>query len=351
MYLLNPYVNNFESALKASEIFKTFTKHLTKFKQPDPPRVRKTKIQGKVVTRRTVKRKRIVYNLPCKLDALPIYIFNKYFEYVMQGVITGQFIFKLPKNRGYIKNELSGSSVKHLRKYGLDPLIHSFKYYMPVIAYNKTVKYGYGKSVMIGLSPKYRELLNKANVDKVAHIAIKVVTPTEVAKILAKQLDCDVDYKIISSIIEHGFSYMANASYYKADTVVYIKNVNNEERVFEFFYLRNNKEDISEQFKFRRKLRVLRKMRKEKYEGYYYAALTQDELKLYKRKKPIRVRMYAIMEEAMLQPTIRGYIIKAKVLKPLYDKLIIEKEIKYAKANTKYIWRWNGERFESPDNS
>lgn len=351
MYLLNPYANNFESAMWMADVFKTFTKHLEVFKQPDPPVERKVRTKKGTVTKRTAKRKRIVYNLPCRLKFLPIFIFNKYFEYVVQGVINGEFTFKLPKDRGYIKNVLSDTPLVQLKRWNLDPLEMRFKYYMTVIEYSKTRKYHYGKSCIIGLSDKYRKQLNSANIRGVAHKGVKIVKPLEVCKILAEQLNCDVDYKLINSIIEHGFSYIANATFYKADSVIFTKSDNLNERVKEFMYIRNNDETVNETLKFRRKLRVLRKMRREKYDGYYYAALTWEQLQAYKKKSPVNVRMYMIMEEAMLNRYPYNYIVKVKVAKPLYDKLIIEKEIKYAKGYTEYIWRRNGERFESIDYS
>lgn len=347
MYLLNPYEsNNFSHAVSCDDIFKTYSKHEEELIEKPVKMTRNATVNGKKVVIRRAKRRPVKKEkkIPGKMDKFPGTVFHMALDLIVMGVIQNKFHFRLPDKKGWIKmkpwDDPAGFKLKKI-----DPLLANFQYQAPCL-FLENAKYD--KSCFISMSKKYVDLLREELYKHSTFQTNKVLTVYGLAKLINKTYP-NVSQNLIVSILRRGFKYLHQGCYFKADFIFYrradIKNYNRD-----YLYVKNIVSSYDQKIKFKRKLRFLDAVRGEKYTGYYYMALTNTEFNNF-NMVPIEAKLHLIMEECMLEPGMRPHIIKVKIRKPLFKKLTILREIKYAKSHTEYIWRWNDQRFESVDNS
>lgn len=324
---LSPHhANNFETAVKVKDIFKDYKRHLPK---------RRIIRNGK----RPIKR-RIIYNKEI-YKVMPLRIFNASIKYIVLGIINGLFRVKLPGKKGYIELADVINKAKYFKRYGLDPLEQNKKAFKVLLTY-KDIKCN------ILISKKYRDILHENIREKDLNFTIKEISLSQIAKKIHKQLYPKLDVKEVYYIILHGFKYICAGLINKVDTAVFSTNGKGKGVDQIFFKISKNKTDRLAQFT--RKTRFLYYMEPLPYSGYYYARLSHEAFNNF-TKNPTTLKLFLYLEEALSEPLKYPHIFRIKVQKPLFKKINIYREINYEKNNTKYIWRWNGQRFESVDNS
>lgn len=349
MYLSNPLGSNFPHAMQCDDIFKTYTKHFEFYKKRKPVTERRVKQKdGSIKIMRRAKRKKVKDTTP-DLNRLPSFVFNRVMKYLFEGILTRKFYLKLPNNKGHIRMEKSKTPEKQFAKHkDIDLLKAGNRYYNMVMTldnYYNVERYHY-----IHLTTHYREIYKEELYKGSTFQTAKSITLNDLAKLVHKDVLSDIDKSLISSIIKWGFKYITNGANANIDTVIYTQSENKNERVVDFAYISTNKLKLNRKDKFINKVRFLNDLRGENYSGYYYASLSHEEFNTF-NKKSFEKKLYLYLEEALVNYNFEPHIIKVKISKPLYKRLIITKDIKYAKSNTEYIWRWDDKRFESVDNT
>lgn len=347
--------SGFHTALNAEEIFEPFTKHLDFFKERKQRTTRKTIVNGKEKIMRKAKRKveKRVFPFKETLESLPKTLFSKTIERLIKGIIMSEFTFKLVNDAGTIKMHKRFDSYHALSKHKeIDALKANFSYYDLIFELAPSARNKYGDKCFITYSKELKALYKKQIESGSTFQTKNIINVYDLSKIIKEEFYPDLDLKLITKIIQHGFKVLVSSIHFDIDACFFTPSKNKNERVTEFVYFCSDlrKVRIPRKLKYIEKLRFLYEEHGKKYNGYYYACLTNEQFNTF-NKKDIDVKLHLIMEETMLVPKICPHIIAVKIHKPLFRRHVINATIKYEKANTKYIWRWNDKRFKSVDNS
>lgn len=272
---------------------------------------------------------------------MPIRVFNAAIKFIVLGVINGSFRLKLPSDRGYIQLADIINKAKYFKRYSLDPLEQNKKAFKLLLTYRNI-------NCNILISKKYRDILHENIKNKDLSFTSREVTLYQVSRKIQQLLYPKMEAKDIYYIILHGFKYICAGVRNDVDTAVFSTNGKNQgvDQVI-FKISKNNPIRLNQ---FNKKIKFLYKLNPEKYTGYYYARLSHEMFNNF-TEGTTTVKLFLYLEEALAEPNKYPHIFKIKVKRPLFKKFNIYREITYEKNNTKYIWRWNGQRFESVDNS
>lgn len=313
---------------------------------------------------------------------LPASVFNSLMTSIFEGIFKNEYKFQLPEKRGYImavlgktteysnKKILERFKVKQvgLKQAPMIKIIHTLKNNPNVILKDTEVipiydsKWDYKK-----------ELLNKY-----PYRTIKVKTIRDFMPILREKY-YDVPRELLTRIVKHGFKMLKIFNYAKLSVhFTKIEPKRNGHGKWLKGYM------TSKAFYFNTKRRVdgivgdITKYydvaaRKIKYHGWHYCALSEEEHKHIMTHR-INKQLTIYMSHAMSNPKKYPYIVavktyfdvpnaawysnsnvKVRVLKKskIRNKLkrIFTKSITYERGNFKYLWKWNGSRFRTFDNS
>lgn len=329
---LNPYLSSsFYHTIKSKDIFKDYDKHL---KREGHKKYRKAKRRIKDVTQEEYEN---FYHLPKK-------IFNFAIHYIIFNVIKGNFRFFLPEDLAIITIDYNTNpSKKSFEYYGVDPLKVNFVSPKLLIKFTRSKKV-FGKSLIV--SKLYKKLIAKRLLNHDTFDTAKDLRYKELAQILKDQYYSgeDITNEQIEDILFVGFHHLYNGLKNKID---YSFVRNNSKRLD--YVLFKGSSTRSAIVKTIRKHRFLYYYRKTKYSGWYYFALTNQQFNLFFHEDIDNAKLFKVEEESMLLPLMKPHIFKVKIKNEEGYTLI--KNIKYEANNTKYIWRWNGKRFEPTDNS
>lgn len=346
---------NFNTAINAEEIFKHFKKHLEFFKEKKKRTTRTIKVDGKEKVMRRAKRRKEKKVFPFKgaLESLPKTLFSKTIHRLIKGILLSEFTFNMIGDGGSVKMHERFDSINALSKHKeIDAIKARFKYYDLIFTLNPSARSIYGTKGFITFSKEFKDLYIKEIENGSTFQSKNTINVYDLSKIIQAEYYPDLDIKLIRSIIQHGFKIITASIHSRVNVCLFEQSENKKERVMEFVYFCNNTSKIktTKKMKYVRKLRFLEKQYDLDYSGYYYACLTHEQCNTF-NKKSVDVKLYRIMEEAMINPEVFPHIIAVKIYKPLFKRYEINTTIKYEKANTKYIWRWSDQRFESVDNS
>lgn len=194
--------------------------------------------------------------------------------------------------------------------------------------------------------------------------AVKVINITDVLEITNAKYKDDIPNFVLRNTILRCFGYLrrglkkgVNFRFYEFN--IRRKNENTSSEILNclnnFVFLSRSSipmykatyKDINR--KVILKYRFLRTIKNIPYQGYYFGAVSDLELK-YLKHKPLELMLFYVLEEAQLYKYNSPNIIRVRVdLNPditNYKKYTIIKNIKYEEGITEHLQRWDGERFK-----
>ena len=319
---------------------------------------------------------------------LPTVIFRRLMTRIFEDVFKDECIFKLPEKQGFIRPYYSSRNVfmnKALKKSNKTEIGKK----TPIIRIEYTLK---SKPDVVLRTIKlipvdyalldYRDQIRK---NKHPYDTQEVRSLGFYMKYLYKEF-YDVPRNIIRNVVARGFR-MFKLFNYLGLSIIFARYIgsNSGEPKFKAYktetkgyrYKRDQKREIKHLTKTIAKITSYYDVaiRKARYEGWHYCALTEEEhehLLTHKFVKQLSVYMTRVMQK----PTTHPYIIAVKthfdipktrfhtqsnIKKSLLNRLrrdnpntlqtIFKKEITYERGSIKYLWRWDGSRFRAFDNS
>lgn len=356
MYRLNLSEDDkgFHEAVTIGEMFKGYRKQWKYYRKKKKRNIQK-KREGRrkrVISKmRTSKNPKVRDLHSIKINDLPRLIFSRAVDRVITGVLRSEFIFKFPGSTGTLKMIESKDPITDLSYHRyVDAFESRFKFYYPILEVQVGGKLKYYRHNYIKFSKKYKDILKEELESNSVFQTFNTINTRDLAYIMKEEYFPDYDIRMILEILKDGFSVFLKASRSQIDFCIFQKSENINERVTDYLYFANYKtpRKLTRVLHYIRKVRFLYRHYNKPYSGYYYAALTNKQANTFD-KVGVEVRLYRVLEEAMLNPHIYPHIIAVKIIKPYLLRMTFSKEIKYEKNNTEYLWRWNDKRFESVD--
>ena len=255
-------------------------------------------------------------------------IFRKMFVYIIQDIIDNNIIFQLPTGKKQCEIYVDRFTGDKFREYrhkgkwaGLDILASNFSGYQLVF---KMPGIGSKRIKPIYLNPKLRDYFMEKvnNEDKMMGIHFKTVKDYLPA---AQELFPEMDLSDLTKILNHGFRVMYMFNSFGADTLItdhenwiYIGMLSRDSVKFFHYY----------KMKMIKKLRLFYKLKKLKWNGYYYFGLNEPQYQYYMSQHNAKGRkrrmfdfgnlvIYKIFDECNLHSSASKYIFKVPMITDL----------------------------------